>query len=287
MSFVVFADGTANLPKQLLGGISLIPLDYTVNGRAKRYRGDIDSFDGHAFYEGLRSGSAVSTTLINMHQFLSYFAPILEQGRDVIYVCMSSAISGTFNAVRNAAAELMEQYSGRFIHVVDSLGCGFGNGILAIRAAELCRQGVDVKDAAAILDAQVPHTCQYFTVDDLNFLKKTGRVSGITAKIATVLDIKPILYGDETGHIVSCAKVRGRKQSIAALAKKYDEKRVRSGAQEVFISHGNCLRDAETLSALIREITPDVPITICQHEPVSGSHVGPGMLGLFFNGTER
>lgn len=133
----------------------------------------------------------------------------------------------------------------------------------------------------------MPHTCQYFTVDDLNFLKKTGRVSGITAKIATVLDIKPILFGDKDGHIISCSKVRGRKQSIAALAKKYDEKRIRGGAQEVFISHGDCLQDAEALSVLVREITPDVPVTICEHEPVSGSHVGPGMLGLFFQGKER
>lgn len=151
----------------------------------------------------------------------------------------------------------------------------------------MSRAGVETKDAAAALDAQVPHTCQYFTVDDLNFLKKTGRVSGITAKIATVLDIKPILFGAEDGKIISCSKVRGRKQSIAALAKKYGEKRIHSGEQQVFISHGDCLQDAQTLSALVREITPDVPITICQHEPVSGSHVGPGMLGLFFRGTER
>ncbi len=287
MSFVVFADGSANLPKQLSEGISLIPLDYTVDGQAMTYRGDIDSFDAHAYYEKLRTGSVIRTTLINMHCFMSHFAPVLKNGLDVIYISMSSAISGTFNAARNAAEELMEQFKDRFVHIVDSRGCGFGNGILAIRAAALWRQGIDARDAATILDTQVPHTCQYFTVDDLNFLKKTGRVSGITAKIATVLDIKPILFGAEDGQIISCAKVRGRKQSIAALAKKYDEKRVRSGEQQVFISHGDCLQDAETLSALIRKITPDVPITICQHEPVSGSHVGPGMLGLFFTGKER
>ncbi|MBQ6570225.1 MAG: DegV family EDD domain-containing protein, partial [Clostridia bacterium] len=175
----------------------------------------------------------------------------------------------------------------RFVHVVDSLGCGFGNGMLAIRAAKLSRQGVDVKEAAAAIDAEVPHTCQYFTVDDLNFLKNTGRVSGFTAQIGTVLNIKPILYGNKTGHIVSCAKVRGRKKSIEALAKKYDEKRVRFGEQEIFISHGDCLQDAQMLEGLIREITPDVPVTICQHEPFSGAHVGPGMLGLFFRGNER
>ena len=202
---------------------------------------------------------------------------------------------GFFNAVNTemaravieTAEELMELYSGRFVHIVDSLGCGFGNGLLAVRAAELSRRGVDAREAAAILDAEVPHTCQYFTVDDLNFLKNTGRVSGMTAKIATVLNIKPILFGDSTGHIISCAKVRGRRNSIEVLVKKYEEKRLDTADQQVCISHGDCLADAEYLARRVREVTPDVPITICQHEPFSGAHVGPGMLGLFFRGKER
>jgi DegV family protein with EDD domain len=247
----------------------------------------VDHFDGHEFYEGLRQGKVIRTTLLNTHLFLSRFAPILTRGTDIIYVSMSSGISGTYQAAYLAAQELMELYSGRLVHVVDSLGCGFGNGLLAVKAAELSRQGVDAREAAAILDAEVPHICQYFTVDDLNFLKNTGRVSGMTARIGTVLNIKPILYGDETGHIVSCAKLRGRKKAIEALAKKYEEKRMRTGPQTVCISHGDCLRDAELLAGLVREITPDVPITICLHEPFSGAHVGPGMLGLFFRGTER
>ena len=170
---------------------------------------------------------------------------------------------------------------------MDSLGCGFGNGLLAVHAAELSRDGVNVKDAATILDEEVPHTCQYFTVDDLNFLKSTGRVGGVTAKIGSVLNIKPILFGDRTGHIISCAKVRGRLKSIEALAKKFEEKRIKTGRQKICISHGDCIEDANKLASLVRAITPDVPITICQHEPFSGSHVGPGMLGLFFYGIER
>ena len=287
MAFVVFADGTANLPRSLLDGIHLLPCEYTVDGVTHTYYGDVDRFDGHAFYEDLRHGRSVSTTLLNTQLFLSRFAPYLTQGKDVIYIAMSSGISGTYNAARIAADELMDLYSGRFVHIVDSHGCGFGNGLLALKAAELSAQGLDAKEAAEILDAEVPHTCQYFTVDDLNFLKRTGRVSGMTAKIATVLNIKPILFGDSTGHIVSCAKVRGRRASIEAVAKKYEEKRIDGPEQKVFISHGDCLEDANTLAALIRSITPDVPLTICQHEPFSGCHVGPGMLGLFFRGFER
>ena len=287
MSFAVFADGSANLPKSMLEGISLLPCDYTVDGEPYTYWGDVDSFDAHSFYEGLRNGTVVRTTLLNTSLFLSRFAPILTQGIDIIYISMSSGISGTYNAARIAAQELMDLYSGRFVHIVDSLGCGFGNGLLAVRAAKLSREGVSAREAAAILDEEVPHTCQYFTVDDLNFLKNTGRVSGMSAKIGTVLNIKPILFGDKTGHIISCAKVRGRAKAIETLVKKYEEKRVRSGEQTICISHGDCLQDAEKLASLVREITPEVPITICQHEPFSGAHVGPGMLGLFFRGTER
>ncbi|HCM93015.1 MAG TPA: hypothetical protein DIS78_10670 [Lachnospiraceae bacterium] len=287
LQFEVFADGTANLPDNMLEGISLLPCEYTVNGKLQVYWGDVDSFDGHAYYEYLKKGGEVHTSLLNTHLFMSRFEPVLEKGMDVIYISMSSGISGTYNAALVAARELMEKYKDRFIHIVDSLGCGFGTGILAVEAARLSMQGMGAREAAGILDDEVKHICQYFTVDDLNFLKKTGRVGGVTAMIGSVLNIKPILFGDKTGHIISCAKVRGRRKAIEALAEKYREKHVLSGEQIICISHGDCLDDANMLASLVGEITPDVHITICQHEPFSGSHVGPGMLGLFFRGTER
>lgn len=287
MSFAVFADGTANLPKKLLDGISLLPCEYFVDDVPRLYLGDIDDFDGHAYYEDLRKGRNVRTSLLNTQLFLTHFTPVLERGLDVIYIAMSSGISGTYNAARLAAQELMEQFKDRFVHIVDSQGCGFGNGLLAVQAAELSRKGTDVREAAAILDAEVPHCCQYFTVDDLNFLKRTGRVSGMTARIGTMLGIKPILYGDSTGHIVSCAKVRGRAKAIEMLIKKFEEKRMQLTAPTVFISHGDCLSEAEEVAERVRAVAPDAQITVCQHEPFSGSHVGPGMLALFFRGTER
>ena len=287
MSFAVFADGTANLPKKMLDGITLLPCEYFVDGVPQIYLGDVDDFDGHSYYESLRNGKNIRTSLLNTQLFLTHFTPVLERGLDVIYIAMSSGISGTYNAARIAAQELMEQFRDRFVHIVDSQGCGFGNGLLAVQAAELSRKGVDVKEAAAILDEEVPHTCQYFTVDDLNFLKNTGRVSGVTARIGTMLNIKPILYGDATGHIVSCGKVRGRRSAIEGLVKKYEEKRMRLKTPKICISHGDCLSDAKELAARILHITPDADVTVCQHEPFSGSHVGPGMLGLFFRGVER
>ena len=190
MSFAVFADGTANLPGRLLDGISLLPCDYTMDGVPGTYLGDLDAFDAHAYYDHLRSGRVIKTTLLNTELFLARFTPLLQQGIDVIYVSMSSGISGTYNAAVAAAQELMTKFNDRFVHIVDSLGCGFGSGMLAIQAADLSSKGTDAREAATILDAEVSHACQYFTVDDLNYLKRTGRVSGFTAKIATVLNIQ-------------------------------------------------------------------------------------------------
>lgn len=287
MSFVLFADGTANLPKNLLESITLLPCSYTVDNVPVVYTGDIDSFDGHAYYEGLRSGKMIKTTLLNTQLFIDSFTPVLRQGQDVIYIAMASGISGTYQAAKIAADELLEEFPERTVRIIDSRGCGFGNGLLAIYGAELCRQGLSAKEAADILDAEVPHTCQYFTVDDLNFLKRSGRVSGATAAIGTVLNIKPILYGTEDGHIVSCGKVRGRKKAIEALVEKYAQKVQDAPDHIVAISHGDCLEEAQILAEKIRAVAQPKDIVICQHEPFSGAHVGPGMLGLFFHGIDR
>lgn len=287
MSFVVFADGTSNLPDFLRKGIRMLPCVYTVNGETRTYDGDLESFDVHEYYENLRNGMEVKTSLLNPQLFLSEFLPALKEGLDVIYVAMSSGISGTFNAAVSAAQELMGEFKDRFIHIVDSMGCGLGTGMLAARAQRLSDADVDVREAAKILDEEVPHTCQYFTVDDLNFLKRTGRVSGMTARIGSVLNIKPILYGDKEGHIVSCGIARGRKKAVDDLVKKYRDKHLDDQDMGVYISHGDCLEEAEQLAEKVKAVTPGVPVTICKHEPFSGSHVGPGMLALFFRGRER
>lgn len=287
MSFAIFTDGSANLPGKMLEGVTLLPCDYTINGEPGTYLGDVDSFDYHAFYEGLKNGDVVKTSLLNTQLFITHFTPLLKNGQDVMYLSMSSGISGTYNAAVAAAHELMEEFPDRFVHIVDSMGCGFGTGLLVMKAAKLSREGMSCREASRIIDEAVPHACQYFTVDDLNFLKRTGRVSGVTAAIGTVLNIKPILFGDKTGHIISCGKVRGRKNAINAIAEKFREKRMETDDDTVCISHGDCLDEAKTLADLVTKIDPGAKITICQHEPFSGAHVGPGMLALFFWGKER
>ena len=290
MTFAVFTDGASNLPGKYIQGMDIRPLpcSYTMDGESGVYLGDIDAFDTKAYYDKLRAGARMKTTLLNSHVFESHFRPCLAEGLDVVYVGMSSGISGTIQAAKIAAEELRGEFPERTVWVVDSLGAGFGPGLLAIRAAELRDEGKSAKEAGEILDAEVMHTLNYFTVDDLNFLKATGRVSGATAAIGTVLNIKPILWGDTTGHITALSKVRGRKKALDALAELYRSHLPEEGTvKRLFISHGDCLDEAEALAQKLCEIHKPDELTICPHEPFTGSHVGPGMLAFFFQGKHR
>ena len=289
MAFAVFTEGASNLPGRILKeyDIRVLPCSYTVDGEHFCYEGDVDAFDSHAYYDKLRAGAQVKTTLLNTHLFETAFRPMLEQGLDVVYVGMSSGISGTLQSARIAGEELQGEFPGRTVRVVDSLGAGFGTGLLAVRAAQLRAEGKSAGETGEILDGEVMHTLQFFTVDDLNFLKRSGRVSGATAAIGTVLNIKPILWGDPTGHITALSKVRGRKKSIAALAEQYEKHLPEGEVGQLFISHGDCPDDAQALADALTAIRRPREIIICPHEPFSGSHVGPGMLAVFFQGTHR
>ena len=290
MSFTIFVDGSANLPDRTLRELklSILPCSFCLDGVPATYNGNLGSFDAHEYYQMLLGGSVVKTSLLNTQLFLDHFRPELEQGRDVVYFSMSSGISGTCQAARIAAEELLEEFPGRTVRVVDSLGAGFGTGLMACRASDLRSEGKTAAETADIMDAEAHNMLQFFTVDDLNFLKATGRVSGATAAIGTVLNIKPILWGDLTGHITAKSKVRGRKKSLEALAELYRAHLPEEGQVDmVFISHGDCLADAEALAEKIRAIHAPKELTICPHEPFTGSHVGPGMLALFFQGKHR
>lgn len=289
MSFTVFTDGCSNLPGRLLAELEIrvLPCSYVLDGIPGTYTGDIDAFDAHAYYDRLRNGSVMKTSLLNTHLFLTHFRPELEAGKDVIYVGMSSGISGTIQAARIAAEELAEEFPKRTVRIVDSLGAGFGPGLLSCRASELRKEGKSATDAADILDAEVMQLLQFFTVDDLNFLKRTGRVSGATAAIGTVLNIKPLLWGDPTGHIVALQKYRGRKKAIDAIAELYRTRAIHPENQRIAISHGDCEADAKLLADRICEICRPKELVICPHEPFTGAHVGPGMLALFFFGESR
>lgn len=289
MAYAVFTDGCSNLPGDLIRrfDIRVLPCSYVMDGEPGVYEGDIDAFDTHAYYEKLRKGSELKTSLLNVSVFLEHFRPELAAGRDVIYVGLSSGVSGTLQAATIAAEQLKTEFPGRTVRVVDSLGAGFGPGLLSCRAAELASEGKSADEAADLLEAEVGRLLQFFTVDDLNFLKRTGRVSGATAAIGTVLNIKPLLWGDPTGHIVAYSKCRGRQKAIDAIVEQYRKKAVHPEEQRIAISHGDCLEEAEYLAKRVREIAEPKELIIAPHEPFTGAHVGPGMLALFFFGEKR
>ena len=289
MSFAIFTDACSNLPGSVLKGrqINTLPCNYSIDGCQVTYLGDIESFNAKEHYDLLRSGKLITTSLLNTQLFLDHFRPALKQGQDVIYIGMSSGISGTYQASTMAAEELREAFPDRTVRTVDSLGAGFGPGLLTILAADLRDEGKSADDAADILDREKMDLCEYFTVDDLMFLKRTGRLSTTSAMLGTMLGIKPILRGDEEGHIVVTQKCRGRRKAVDTLANIYAQRAVHPENQRIAISHGDCEADAKALAEKICAIAQPKELILCPHEPMTGSHVGPGMLGIFFFGKGR
>lgn len=281
----LFTDTSANLPAEIIDeyGIEVVPFSYTIDG--VEYIPERE-FDGKAFYAAMRAGSAVKTSMVNAGTFIERFKAALDAGKDVLYIGMSGGISGTANAALMAKQELDEEYPDRKIVVIDTLAASLGEGLFVIKAAEQLKDGVALDAIEETIRAQVPSMCQSFTVDDLKYLKNTGRVSGAAAIIGNVLSIHPILIGDYEGKIVVKAKVRGMKRTLDALAERYAELAL-SKTETIGIAHA----DNEEGKAYLVQRLRDKGLTgkclsVC-YEPVTGSHVGPGTVALFFFGTDR
>lgn len=289
MAFAIYTDGCSNLPRRLLDALDIrvLPFPYMIDGQTYIYNGDVDSFDSHSYYDSMRAGRVVTTSLLNAEAFAQHYRVALQEGLDVLYVGMSSGVSGTFQASCMAALELQEEFPERKVLNVDSLGASLGVGLLACRASDLRAEGKSIEATKRVLDGEVVRLCQFFTVENLVYLHRSGRVSAATYALGSVLDIKPLLRGDEEGHIVSCAKCRGRKKAVAAILEKYRTKAVDPQNNRVFISHGDCPEEAEALAAQVRAIAEPKELIVVPHEPTTGSHVGPGMLALYFLGDHR
>ncbi len=281
----LFTDTSANLPVEIIDeyGIEVVPFSYTIDG--VEYIPERE-FDGKAFYAAMRAGSEVKTSMVNAGTFIERFKAALDAGKDVLYVGMSGGISGTANAALMAKQELDEEYPDRKIVVIDTLAASLGEGLLVIKAAEQLRDGAALDAIEEDIRAQVPHMCQSFTVDDLKYLKKTGRVSGAAAIIGNVLSIHPILIGDYEGKIVVKSKVRGMKRTLDALAERYAELSL-SKTETIGIAHADNEEGKVYLVQRLRDkgLTGKC-LSVC-YEPVTGSHVGPGTVALFFFGTDR
>lgn len=286
-SYTIFTDSACDIPTTLLQewGVARIDLTFRFQEEDVEYAdGEISS---HEFYDRMRKGGIAKTSAINSQIFKAAFAAELEQGRDVIYLGFSSGLSTTFNSSRLAAQELCEQYPERKVEVIDSLAASAGFGLLVALAAQKRDEGADFADLVEYVNSIIPHLCHWFTVDDLVYLKRGGRVSPTVAFVGNLLGIKPILHVDDEGHLISMSKVRGRRAAIMALAKKYEEMHDPSASNVAFISHGDCEEDANTLKEIVESNYGAKVELITPVGTVIGAHSGPGTLAFFFLATKR
>lgn len=287
MSFTILTDTSANLPSSYLKehGIGVVPFTYYIKDKAYSCL-DTEGFDAKKFYKAMRMGADIKTSQINLFAYIRFFEPYLEKGEDILMICMSSGISGAFHCAELAKIELKSKFPDRKIKLVNTYGASLGEGLFVLRAVELREQGMSLRDTFKTVQKEVKRMYQVFTVDDLMYLKKTGRLKGSAAIVGNMLQIKPLLKGNENGEIVNFSKTIGRKRAIQGLAQKYNQLVENPGEQVVGIAHADCEEDAKILAELLNKKKPPKRILTVMYEPVTGSHVGPGTLALFFMGGD-
>lgn len=287
--YQIFTDSTTDISPEMIADLDLqvIPLCYTMAGETYQNIPGGGEMDDHTFYEKLRSGVASTTAQINSEEFIQRFTPVLESGKDILYLAFSSGLSGTCQSAMIAKRELAEAFPERRVEVFDTLCASMGEGLLVYYAAMMKKEGKTMDELLDWLKENVLHLCHWFTVDDLNHLKRGGRVSATTALVGTMLGIKPVLHVDNEGHLIAMSKVRGRKQSLDALVRKMEETATNPSEQTVFISHGDCLEDAQYVADQVQKKMNPKKIYLNFIGPVIGAHSGPGTVALFFLGTER
>ncbi len=276
----IMTDNAANLPPELREQYNIreLRLTYTVDGRL------IDGsapFDGHDFYEAMRRGAEVKTSMISPAAARDAIEPALAAGDDVLFLGISGGVSGTCWGVGLIAQELTAEYPARRVQVLDTRGASLGEGLVVLEAAQMAQQGADMDTIIARAETLCGKMRQHFMVDDLKFLRKGGRLSGAAALAGTLLQIKPILQGDENGKIVVRTKERGRKKAMDTLVALYNEL-VEDKSAPVGLSHAAAPAEALHLTTLLRQSGCTGPILTVCHEPVTGAHVGPGMLAMYF-----
>ena len=287
MSFALYTDSSANLTEAELNAhqIEVVSLTVSLNGvEIICYEPGV-VFDHAAFFRRMREESTLEmkTSMVNTATFLAAFEPHLQAGRDILYVSISGGISGTSGCSQTAAEILRPKYPERDIMIVDSLSAVAGEGMMAVEAAELRDAGKTARETAEMIEKRTHEIHSHIMVDDLNFLKRGGRISGSVALAGSIVHLKPILKGDEEGKLVLDQKILGRKKAIKALFETFQQKHVAGAAnREVGITHTGCEDEAHLLAADIVDFAPDVNVSVANFEPCTASHVGPGAIGLFF-----
>ncbi len=289
MNFEIITDSSANLPETLVEKYRLHILSLMFLVGDKEYysyvKGEVT--DIKKFYTMMRAGQKITTSHINRDVCTGLFESLLGSGKDILYIGFSSGLSGTYQTGHMVLEEMREKYPERKIYDVDTLAASLGEGLLVTYAARMREAGRSIEEVYQWLLDNRLNLCHWFTVDDLFFLKRGGRISATTALAGTVLGIKPVMHVDNEGHLVPVAKVRGRKNSLDALVAHMEQTAIEPGHQTVYITHGDCMEDAEYVADLVRKKFGVKEIVINYVDPVIGAHSGPGTVALFFIGTER
>ncbi len=284
--FVIFTDSACDLSRETLDswGVKYESPSFRFDHMDKEFLND--DMPSEEFYRLMREGHVAKTAAVNPETFRDCFEKELADGHDVLYLGFSSGLSTTYNSGRLAGEELQEKYPDRKVISVDTLSASAGEGLLIYLAVQKKKEGASMEETARYIEETRFHLCHWFTVEDLVYLKRGGRVSAAVALVGGMLQIKPVMHMDNEGHLINVTKVRGRKASLEALVKKYDTT-VIDRTTPVFISHGDSIQDANLVARMIKEVGGPDPMIITPVGPVIGAHSGPGTLALFFVGTER
>ena len=287
--YVIVTDSSADLTDSLVRelGVEILPLTFTVKGQTYCNYPDNRDMDPKQFYRMLREGEMATTAAVNVGDYTALLEPLLAAGKDVLVLAFSSGLSGTYQSATIAVQEMAEKFPERKVFSVDTLSASLGQGLLVWHAVQEQKKGKSIEEVRDWTEAHKLELCHWFTVEDLHFLKRGGRVSAATALVGTMLSIKPVMHVDNDGHLINVGKARGRHASLTALVDHMEKTATDPGKQMVFISHGDCLADAEKVKADIQKRFGTTDFVINNVGPVIGAHSGPGTLALFFLGTER
>ena len=289
MKYVIATDSSSNIPRELVRKLQIpvIPFHYTMDG--KEYQETLleEEVQRKAFFAAMRINVQVKTSLINFSEYIEFFEPFLKEGLDVLYVGMSSGLSSTFSNAEIAADELRETYPDRKIELVDAKNASLGEGLPVLRAYAMREEGKDIETVAEALRNLVPRMRGSFMVDDIMYLKHTGRVSGVVAVAGKALGIRPLLRGDDDGHIVQAGKSRGKKAALNALLEDFNAHVLPDSHQQVAVAHCDDEESAKYMAEKMLENPAVDDVIIEWYESVTGSHLGPGAVAIFYEADHR
>ena len=287
--YVIFTDSTTDISADMAKELQLEVVNLSWAMGDKSYENHLDGreMSSKDFYERLRKGETASTAQLNPNTFVEAFQPVLKAGKDILYIGFSSGLSATYNSSVMAREQLLEEFPDAKIYCVDSLCASMGEGLLVWHAAQLKKQGKTVEEVRDWTEENKLRLCHWFTVDDLKHLHRGGRVSATAAFAGSLLNIKPVLHVDDNGKLIPKEKIRGRKKSLAALVEKMAENVQEPQEQVIFISHGDCVEDAEYTASLVLGRWKVKDVIINTIGPVIGAHSGAGTVALFYLGKSR